>query len=42
MNINNFEKHVNARIIERSYDYYSNGNIVETYEQADNEYVFEV
>jgi len=42
MNINNFEKYVNDRIMERGYDYYSNGNIVETYEQTDNEYVFEV
>lgn len=42
MNINNFEEHINRTILERGYDYYDEGNIVETYNQGDNEYIFQV
>ncbi len=42
MNINNFQEHVNNIILQRGYDYYTYGNIIETYEQGDNEYVFQV
>lgn len=42
MNINNFEKHINKTILDRGYDYYNEGNIVEIYNQGDNEYIFQV
>lgn len=42
MNINDFEKHINKTILDRGYDYYSEGNIIETYNQGDNEYIFQV
>lgn len=42
MNINNFEKHINKTILDRGYDYYNEGNITETYNQGNNEYIFEV
>ncbi len=42
MNINNFENHVNKTILDRGYEYYTEGNIVETYNQGDNEYIFQV
>ena len=42
MNINNFENHINKTIVDRGYDYYNAGNIIETYIQEENEYVFQV
>lgn len=42
MNINNFMNHTNQTILHRGYDYYDEGNIVETYRQGDNEYIFQV
>lgn len=42
MNINNFEKHIDKRILERGYDYYNDGNIVEVYKQTENEYIFDI
>ncbi len=42
MNINDFEKHINKTILDRGYGYYIDGNIMETYNSADNEYIFEV
>ena len=42
MDVNNFETQVDTIILQRGYDYYSQGNIVETYEQGDNEYILKV
>lgn len=42
MNINNFEDHINKTILDRGYDYYNEGNIIKTYSQGDNEYIFQV
>lgn len=42
MNINDFQNHVNETILDRGYEYYTNGNIIETYSQGDNEYIFQV
>ena len=42
MNINNFENHINGTILDRGYDYYTNGNVIETYSQGDNAYIFKV
>lgn len=42
MNINNFEKHVDERILDRGYDYYNYGNIVEVYKETENQYIFDV
>lgn len=42
MNINDFEKHINKTILDRGYDYYNECNIIETYNQGDNEYIFQV
>ena len=42
MNINNFESHINKTILDRGYDYNNEGNIIETYNQRDNEYIFQV
>lgn len=42
MNINDFQNHVNETILDRGYEYYTNGNIVETYSQRDYEYIFQV
>lgn len=42
MNISNFENHINKTILDRGYDYYIEGNIIDTYCQDDNIYVFEV
>jgi len=35
-----FENHINKTILDRGYDYYNEGNIIETYNQGDNEYIF--
>lgn len=42
MNINKFENHINKTILDRGYDYYIDGKIVETYSRWDNEYIFQV
>ncbi|WP_454054849.1 SWIM zinc finger family protein [Clostridium sp. Marseille-Q7071] len=42
MNINNFENHINKTILDRGYVYYSEGNITETYNKGENEYIFQV
>ncbi len=42
MNINNFEKLISKKILDRGYDYYNEGNIIETYNQGKNEYIFQV
>jgi len=42
MNINNFQNYINKTILDRGYDYYIEGNIVETYHQGDNEYILQV
>ncbi|AIS52840.1 SWIM zinc finger domain-containing protein [Thermoanaerobacter kivui] len=42
MNIYNFEDYINETILDRGYDYYIGGNIIETYNQGDNEYIFKV
>lgn len=42
MNIKNFESYVNQTILDRGYNYYIEGNIVEVYNQGNNEYIFEV
>lgn len=40
MNINDFKSHVDKTILNRGYDYYIEGNIVESYKNKDNEYIF--
>lgn len=40
MNIRNFENHVSKTILHRGYDYYFEGNIVETYNEGNNIYTF--
>lgn len=40
MNISNFKSHVDKTILNRGYDYYIEGNIVESYNNEDNEYIF--
>ncbi|WP_243096857.1 SWIM zinc finger family protein [Thermohalobacter berrensis] len=40
MNINNFEKYVNEIILDRGYNYYTYGNVLEKYEKENNEYIF--
>ncbi|MFL0197725.1 SWIM zinc finger domain-containing protein [Clostridium sp. WILCCON 0269] len=42
MNINNFQKHTNKTILDRGYDYYNEGNIIEICNQGDNEYIFQI
>ncbi|WP_243145989.1 SWIM zinc finger family protein [Clostridium chromiireducens] len=42
MNINNFKEYVDKTILKRGYDYYTDGNIVDTYNEGDNTYTFEV
>lgn len=42
MNINNFEDHINKKILDRGYDYYIEGNILETYKQGNKEYLFQI
>lgn len=42
MDINNFEEYIDNTIIDRGYDYYINGNIIGTYKQDDNEYLFKI
>ncbi|MGM0845080.1 MAG: SWIM zinc finger family protein [Bacillota bacterium] len=40
MNLNNFKKVVNKKILSRGYDYYVDGNIAEAFKKRDNEYLF--
>jgi uncharacterized Zn finger protein len=40
MNINDFEEHIGKTILDRGYDYYNNGNIVELHKKGNSEYVF--
>ncbi|WP_425447277.1 SWIM zinc finger family protein [Dethiothermospora halolimnae] len=40
MNIKDFEQHIDSKILNRGYDYYDNGNIIEIYEQGEDEYTF--
>lgn len=42
MKINNFMKHINSTILQRGYDYYHEGNVVDAYDQRENEYIFQV
>mgnify|MGYP001017603877 CR=1 FL=1 len=42
MNINNFKNYINKTVLDRGYDYYIDGNIIETNDQGDNEYIFQV
>ncbi|WP_310199293.1 hypothetical protein [Neobacillus niacini] len=42
MNINNFEYGINKTIVDRGYSYYIEGNVVEAFEQGDNEYIFQI
>ncbi|AWZ48605.1 hypothetical protein C3495_07135 [Clostridiaceae bacterium 14S0207] len=42
MNINNFEIYINETILDRGYNYYIDGNIIETYSRNDNEYIFQI
>ncbi len=42
MNINNFKNHINTTILQRGYDYYENGNIVKSFHQGDDQYIFHV
>jgi uncharacterized Zn finger protein len=42
MNINNFEGKINKTILDRGYSYYIDGNVVEAYEQGENNYFFRI
>jgi uncharacterized Zn finger protein len=42
MNINNFENYINKTIVDRGYFYYIEGNVVEAFEQGENEYIFHI
>jgi len=42
MNVNNFENHINGTILDRGYDYYTDGNVIEIYNQGDNRYILKV
>lgn len=42
MNINNFKKYIDKTILKRGYDYYTDGNILDTCNEGDNTYTFEV
>ncbi|MGB9813896.1 MAG: SWIM zinc finger family protein [Thermovenabulum sp.] len=42
MNIYNFEDYINETILDRGYRYYIGGNIIETYNRGENEYIFKV
>ena len=42
MNIDNFKEYIDKIILERGYDYYIDGNIVDTRNEGDNTYIFEV
>lgn len=42
MNIDNFERYINSTILERGYDYYEEGDVIEVLYKGDNEYIFQV
>lgn len=42
MNISNFKDYIDKTILDRGYDYYIQGNIVEANERRKNEYVFDI
>lgn len=42
MNIHHFENYINKTIVDRGYNYYIEGNVVEAYEQGENEYIFQI
>ena len=42
MNINNFKEYVDKTILKRGYDYYTDRNILDTCNDGDNTYTFEV
>ena len=42
MSINNFKTQINKTILDRGYDYFIVGNVVEICKQRDNEYIFQV
>lgn len=42
MNLNNFESHIDKKILDRGYNYYIEGNIMDTSASGDNEYIFEI
>lgn len=42
MNLNDFENNINQTILDRGYDYYTDGNVIEIYSQGDNAYIFKV
>jgi len=42
MNINNFKEYIDKTILKRGYDYYTDGNILDTCNEGGNTYTFEV
>lgn len=42
MNINNFEYHINKTIVDRGYNYYIEGNVVEAFKKGESEYIFHI
>ncbi|WP_333860839.1 SWIM zinc finger family protein [Clostridium sp.] len=42
MNLNNFKNHIDKKILDRGCAYYDAGNILETYSQGNNEYIFQI
>lgn len=42
MNIRNFEEYIDKRILDRGYNYYQNGHILDLYEQQEGTYIFQI
>lgn len=42
MNIHDFEYYINQTILDRGFNYYTDGNIVDSYKRGDREYIFHV
>ena len=42
MNLNHFDRQIDAVIVDRGYDYYQAGNIVDVYKSGEYEYIFEI
>ena len=42
MNIHDFEYYINQTILDRGFNYYIDGNIVDSYKRGDREYIFHV
>lgn len=42
MNINHFDRQIDTVIVDRGYDYYQAGNIVDVYKSGEYEYIFEI